>query len=274
MDMNKPRPIYYLFIATMTEFVLAVGGVIVLLAAGLGSQLPSERIGFLLAYNVIIATLVLLVLANNNGQDKKVVLKGGGLVLGHLVGLVLGGLLGLEYGGVAWAIIGAIGLYFIVGQIGSGVSFAIGAEVDRLTAPSKKSAHPNTTQLAKPKASLLFAYGAVIPALFMVAAVFLRISPFALAQYSAGLSTARVVVIALSLSSIVLAWILRKAWMAKHRKSLLSRRAGTSVIGLVLSMAPALYGFLLFCAFGISLPELGVFTVTATLASMLWVQTP
>ena len=258
----------------MTEFVLAVGAVTVLLVTGLASQLLSDRIGFLVGYNVVIATLVLLVLANNNGQDKKVILKGGGLVLGHLVGLVLGGLLGLRYGGVAWAIVGAIGLYFIVGQVGSRISFAIGTEVDRLTAPSRKPTYQNTTRLAKPKASFLFTYGAVIPALFMVAAVFLKTSAFTMAQYSGGLSTARVLAVALSLSSIVLAWLLRTAWMTKHRKSLLSRRASTSVTGLVLSLTPAVYGFLLFCAFGISLAELGVFTVTATLASMLWVQTP
>jgi uncharacterized membrane protein len=274
MDMNRPRPIYYLFIATATDFVLAVGALIILLFTGLASQLPSERIGFLLAYNAIIATLVLLMLSNNSQQDKRVILKGGGLILGHLVGLVLGGLLGLEYGGLLWGIIGAISLYFIVGQIGSGVSFAIGAEIDRITSPTKRPAYQNNMRLEKPKASLLFTYAAVIPALFMVAAVFLKISPLMVAGYSEALSTARVVVIGLSLGSILAAWSLRTVWMAQHRKSMLSRRAGVSVIGLVLCMAPALFGFLLFWAFGISLVEVGIFTATATLAAMLWVQTP
>ncbi len=191
MEIHRPRPIYYLFIATATEFVLAVGAVIALLVADLLSALPLTTIGFLLIYNTLIATLVLLMLAKNDGQDKTVIVKGGGLILGHLVGLVLGGLLGSKYGGVLWAIIGAIGLYFIIGQIGSTLSSTIGLEVDRLTAPSKKRGLQNTMQLAKPKPSYLFTYGALIPALFMAAAVFMKDAPFAVAQYPGILPSAR-----------------------------------------------------------------------------------
>jgi hypothetical protein len=274
MEIHRPRPIYYLFIATATEFVLAVGAVIALLIADLLSELPLSTIGFLLAYNALIATLVLLTLAKNDGQDKKVIVKGGGLILGHLVGLLLGGMLGSKFGGVVWAIIGAVGLYFIIGQIGSGVSFTIGAEIDRLTAPSKKATVQNTTQLARPQPSYLFTYAAVIPALFMAAAVFLKSSPVPLAQYPGILPSARIVVIALSIGSILLAWLLRTRWMIEHRKSAFSRRTGVSVIGLGLSLAPSLYGFLLFFAFGVSIVELGIFAVLSTLAGLLWVQAP
>ncbi len=274
MEIRRPRPIYYLFIASATEFVLAVGAVIALLVADLLSELPLTTIAFLLIYNTFIATLVLLMLARNDGQDKTVIVKGGGLILGHLVGLVLGGLLGSKYGGVVWAVIGAVGLYFIIGQIGSTLSSTIGLEVDRLTAPYKQPVVKNTMQLAKPKPSYLFTYGALIPAMFMAAAVFLKEAPFALAQYSGILPSARIAVIALSLGSMLLAWILRTRWMAKNHKSTFSRRTGLSLVGLGLSLAPALYGFLLFCVFGISIIELGIFAAVSTLAALLWVQTP
>ncbi len=73
---------------------------------------------------------------------------------------------------------------------------------------------------------------------------------------------------------MLLAWVLRTSWMAKNHKSTFSRRTGLSLVGLGLSLAPALYGFLLFCAFGISIVELGVFSAVSTLAALLWVQTP
>jgi hypothetical protein len=266
MEMQVPRPLYYLLVTTITQFILAIGAILIVLLTGLLGRLPWSMIAFLLAYNIIVATLVAVILTNNSLQNKKPVLKGGGLVLGHLVGLIVGGFVGSHYGGAVMAAIGAVALYFVVGWLGSKVSYAVGGELDRLSsAPTESDAEKLIRSAARRSTNTLFMYGAVIPALFLVAAIFLKSSGLAIAQYPAILPVARILLIAVSLLSVLIPWLRRSRWLGRA-----SNESRLDFAGLSLSLAPAICGFLLFVAFGMSIAELGLFAFVAAVATTTW----
>ena len=97
--MRLPRPLYYLLITTITELILVSGAVLILLPTGFLRQLPLGVLGFLLVYKTLIATIVLIIMAQKRWQENAMIVKGGGMLLGHVVGLLLGGILGGRYGG-------------------------------------------------------------------------------------------------------------------------------------------------------------------------------
>jgi hypothetical protein len=267
--MQLPRPLYFLLVTVVTQFILAIAAVIAFLPTGLLGQLPLSMIGFLLVYNIVVATLVAIILTNNSLQNKSAVIKGGGLVLGHLVGVIVGGLIGSRYGGTASAIAGAAVLYLVVGWIGSRMSVAVASYLDRQAAPPSPHDLETALRLARPNTSSLFLYGAVIPALLMAAAIFLKTSGLQVARFPAILPTARLILVVLSLFSILIPW-LRRTRSTRRRRSTFAPRSVLSLVGLGLSLAPAIYGFLLFVAFGMSFAELSLFAVVASIATTTW----
>jgi hypothetical protein len=266
LEMQKPRPVYFLLISILTQLVLAIAAFAVLLPAGLLRQLPWSVVGFLFAYNIAIATLMALMLTGNSLDNKHAVIKGDGLVLGHFVGLLLGGFAGMKFGGLAWAIGGAALLYFVFGWVGARISVTVAARLDREAAPrSQLDLQTALRRASRPSTSSLFLYGAVIPGLLMAAAVLLRSSGLPFAQYAYVLPTARTVLVVLSLISIALPWLPRRR--VAPRRGDFSRSSMLWLTGLGLSLAPAFYGFLLFVAFDMSLAELGLFAVVASMAA-------
>ncbi len=269
LEMQKPGLVYHLLVSLLTQFVLAIAAFLILLPAGLLGRLPLSMIGFLFFYNVIIATLVAVMLTGANSANKHAVVKGGGLVLGHFVGLLLGGFLGLEFGGILWAIGAAALLYFVLGWVGARISLAVAARLDREADPASPRDLQTALRLAsRPSTSSLFLYGAVIPGLLMAAAVLLRSAGLPFAQYAHVLPTARMVLVVLSLISIAIPWLPRRRVV--RRRGQLSRSSMLWLIGLGLSLAPAFYGFLLFVAFDMSLAELSLFAVVASMAATAW----
>ncbi len=266
MELTVPRPLYYFLATTITQFVLAVAAILLLLPIGLLGRLPLSAITPLLAYNIIVATLLAVVLTNNSAENKTPVLKGGGLVLGHLVGLLLGGFVGLRYGGTVAAIIGAVLGYFVLGWLGSGLCLLVGRELDWLThASTENGAEKLLHAAARRKVNSLFIYGGVIPALFLVVAIFIRNSGFLVAQYAQVLPVARIVLVALSVLSILVPWLRRLRPAARTPAG-----TGLSIAGLGLSLSPAIFGFLLFWAFGLSIVELSLFAIVAAIATTIW----
>ncbi len=269
LEMQKPGLLYHLLVSILTQLVLAIAAFAVLLPAGLLGQLPWSMIGFLSAYNIAIATLVAVMLTNASSENKHAVIKGGGLVLGHFVGLLLGGFIGLKLGGIPGAIGAAAVLYFLFGWVGSRTSLAIAAQLDREAAPASSRDLATALRYAsRPSTSSLFLYGAVIPGLLMAAAVLLRSSGLPFTQYSHVLPTARMVLVVLSLISIAIPWLPRRRVV--RRRGTLSHSSMLWLIGLGLSLAPAFYGFLLFVAFDMSLAELSLFAVVASMAATAW----
>lgn len=269
IEMQSTRPLYYLVVTTITQFILAVAAILLLLPTGLLGRLPLTMIGFLLLYNILIATLVAGILANNGSPDESAILKGGGLVLGHLVGLMLGGFAGAQYGGAIWAICGAVVLYFVVGWIGSRVSLLVAAELDFLTSAALEPQSQIQVRHRNQNTSRLFLYGAVIPLLFMAAAVLVKDSGLPVAQYAGVLPLARILLALLSIFSILIPWLRGAQWL-KRANSTLSSEPVVRFVGLSLCLAPAIFGFLLFVAFGMSIAELSLFAATASIATATW----
>jgi hypothetical protein len=268
MEMHASRPLYYFLVTIITQFILAAGAMIILLPTGLLSLLPLQMMGALMAYNVAIATFVAAIISGQQGQNERSIQQGAGLVLGHLVGLVVGGFLGSHYGGPAWAIGGAVICYFLVGWIGARISLAVGGELERLAASSEEPEQRAETRTAKHNASPLFFYGAVVPVFFMTVAMFVKTSGVIVPPYSDVLPTARIVLIVLSLCSIAIPWLRRTEWLKNAHA--LTHEPVAPIIGLGLSLAPVIYGFLLFVAFGMSMAELSVFAVAASIAATTW----
>ncbi len=269
-EMQVPRPLYHLLTTTITQIVLAMGAILILLPIGLLGHLSWSMVSILLAYNVIVATLLAVILTNRSAENKTPVLKGEGLVIGHFVGLFLGAFIGIHLGGTAIAIGSAALLYFAIGWLGSKISFAVGTELDRLASSPQESANDRLIRsAARRNMNSLFVYGAAIPAVFLLAAVFVKSSGLTFPQYPEILPTARMVLVALSLLSILIPW-LRRSHRMRHQGT---RRAGEWAVffaGLGLALAPAICGFVVFVASGMSITELSLFALAASLAVTTW----
>jgi hypothetical protein len=180
--------------------------------------------------------------------------------------LLLGGILGGRYGGILWAIVGAISLYFLTGRIGAKISSALGSQLDRRFFPKEEA---ESISRVRPTGLLLIVYGAVVPALFVLIAIALNRYAVPTSEYSEVLSTARIVVILLSLFSIVLPWLLGSRRL-KPATSAIARENAIFILGIGLSITPVVYGFFLFIVFGASIVELSIFAVVSSLTAILW----
>ncbi len=270
MEMSLPRTLYYFLVTVVTQLVLGVLALLILLPTGLLDRLPWSMIVFVLGYNVIVATLAAVMLTNRSIQNKPAMLKGDGLVLGHLVGLMLGGFIGLRYDGVIGTLIAACALYFILGWIGARISITVGSELDRRATPAyQTSAEKLVRAAADRRTPSLFIFSGVIPALFLIAAIFLKSYGFPVGQYPKVLPAARMLLIALSVLCILIPW-LRRGRGAPAQSPLHSRASILAAVGTALSLAPAVYGFFLFVGFGMSIAELSVFALAASIASTTW----
>ena len=270
MTMTVPRPLHHFLISGITQFILLIASVLVLLPTGILFQLPLGMLGALFLYNVLIATLVAIVLTSHSLENKPAVTKGAGLVIGHFVGLVLGAFIGSKYGGTLWAILGAGGLYFIVGWVGSRISVAADLELEKLGTPRWQSDSEKLIRASQQRnRPAWFVYGAIVPAFLLVAAIFVKIAGLPVGPYARVLPMARILIAALSLISILIPWLRRTRWMHR-RQDAFARSSVLALIGLALSLAPAFYGFLLYIAFGLSITELILFALTASIATVTW----
>ncbi len=270
MTMTIPRPLYHFLVSGITQFVLLIAAALLLLPTGLLLQLPLATLGIIFLYNVIIATLVAIVLTNNSLENQPAVIKGAGLILGHLVGLTLGAFLGSRYGGTLGAILGGVLLYFVVGWFGSRISIAAAAELEKLSTPRWKNDQEKLLRASvRRKRPAWLVYGATVPALLLAAAMFVKVAGLPVGAYASVLPVARTVIAVLSLISIMVPWLRRTRWM-QHRQEALAHSSILALVGLALSLSPAFYGFLLYVAFGLSITELVLFALTASIATVTW----
>jgi hypothetical protein len=254
----------------ITELILVSSAVLILLPTGFLSQLPLDIFGYILVYKTVIAAIVVIIIGRNRWTERLNIVKGGGLLLGHVVGLLLGGILGGRYGGIFWGIVGIVVLYLLVGRIGAKISFAIGSQLDRLSSPTEQVDADNTIRSIRPNALLLSLYGIIVPTLFVLVAVLLNSSGVPVSEYSASLPVARIVVITLSSISIFTPWLLRTRWKMKPITNVVSQENAIFILGMGLSVVPAVYGFFLYLVFSASIVELSIFAVVSSIAVILW----
>jgi hypothetical protein len=207
--MISPRPLYHFLVIATTQFVLIVAAIFVLLPTGLLVQLPWRMLGILFSYNIIVATLLAVLLTNCSLQNEPAVTKGAGLILGHLVGLFLGAFLGSKYGGLLWGLAGGAALYFVVGWIGSKISTAAAAVLEKLAPPRRESDVERLIRSAPRNRPSWTVYGAAIPALFLAAAMLVKTAGWPLGQYANVLPSAGTAIAVLSLISIMIQWLRR-----------------------------------------------------------------
>ena len=271
LTIRIPQPLYFFIVIVITELILVSGALLILLPTGFLKQLPLDIFGYVIIYKTIIAIIVVIIMGRNRWAERQNILKGGGLLLGHVVGMLLGGSLGVRYGGGFWGLLGAVVLYLLVGRIGMKVSFAIGNQLDRLSSPTEQVDADSTIRSIRPSALLLSLYGIIAPALFVLIAVLISSSGVPVSEYSESLLTARIVVITLSLISITLPWLLRTRWKIKPvTNNVVSQENAIFILGMAFSVAPVIYGFFLFLVFGVSVIELSIFAVASSLALILW----
>jgi hypothetical protein len=265
-----PNLVYYALVVITTKLILVSGAAILLLPTGVLSRSPLGIIGFLLVYKIIIAIAAVAFVAHKKRQEHSVILGAAGLVLGRFVGLLLGGFLGFTYGGTIGGVVGIIAFSFLVGRLGSKISLMIGKWLDQFTSPATDPATAIEVVWARPNAWFVIIYAVIVPALLVVLSVFFKSSGISTSQYPADLPTARIVIVALSLVSACMPWLLRARLRAKAPSNPRALESSIFIVGMGLSMAPAIYGFFLFLGFGASVPEMVVFAGASSAATAIW----
>lgn len=271
---NEKRTIspllYYLLTAGLTNLVFVAGGAIVYILLAPPLKLDPILMGVIfciLLQKSLIVGYVIYSFHKQGRLDKAQGTKFIGFYPGRFYGLFIGALIGFQFAKGIGALIGAVIFYFIGRWIGFRVGFAIGRILDR----NVPMAEMPVKVAEKPllfKRLFVIAYMVVFPLLMMLTGLLLVINHIQfLPRLSPNtLSTARIVVIAVSIFSLVAPWFIRSRIAQKQFQNLMFDPLW---LGLALSVAPGLYGFLLF-TLGASIIELGIFAVVSSLAVIIW----
>lgn len=189
-----------------------------------------------------------------------------GFYFGRLFGLLIGAFLGSKIAGGIGALIGAIAFYFLGRWIGFKVGFVVGRLLDK-NLPVADISEKVVPQPSPSKRLFFIIYAAIFPWLMLLLGLFFKFNHIQLPSSSPNtLLTARIIVIALSLFSLVTPWFIQSRM---SQKQIPNSAFSLFWIGFGLSFAPVLYGFFLFIL-GASLFELGVFAFVSSLAAIIW----
>jgi hypothetical protein len=84
------------------------------------------------------------------------------------------------------------------------------------------------------------------------------------------LPVSRIVVIVFSIFSVCAPWLLKSRWISKYQAMTSSPESIVYWLGLVFSIVPSIYGFILFLAMGASIIELCFYSVVSSTAAIIW----
>lgn len=267
---HAPRLLFYPGIIILTELILVSIGAILLLPTGALNPTFAGVLGFVLAFKTLIACIVAILAVRNRWAGGSKVLAVTGHLEGRVVGLLAGGILGAKYAGWIGAVAGAIGLYFLGARIGSKISLAIGNRMGLLGGTSQAAEPPVALPSSRLKAWLGLGIGVILPLLLFASSLFLHRAGYRAQEYAQALPTARLIVIALSIGTVLIAWLIRWRARVKSWGQAGSLELPVFFIGAGASMAPALYGQLLFMAFGASMLEVLAFTLVSCTSGIAW----
>ena len=192
-------------------------------------------------------------------------MKGFGLFQGRLGGLFVGGMAGFEIGNGIGAILGALIFYFLGLWIGPKVSKEIANWIER----NYDVLEVQTDQVA-PKERGIFpsAYVLLFPFVFVIFGFLLKGIPIDVDFDPQYLPVARIVAVMFSLLTIgSLYWI--KYLMVREMKIKETPAIDLLFIGTFFSVAPMIYGFILFLI-GASLFEFIIFAGVSEIAGIIW----
>jgi hypothetical protein len=202
-----------------------------------------------------------------------------GLYLGRFFGIIIGGFIGyevadtLKQSNLIGFVIGALAFYFAGRWIGSKISTLIGAQLDKvLFIPESQT----TVNIVDTKSTSRFAsigfilYGVILPFLLVIIGLLMNYFEVPIGYLPELFHVSRIVVIVFSIFSISAPWLLKSRWISKYQTMTSSSESIVYLLGLVFSIVPAIYGFVLFLAMGASIVELCFYAVVSSIAATIW----
>jgi hypothetical protein len=272
---NEKRTIspllYYLLTAGLTNLIFVVVGAVVVVLLSPTLKLDTILVGviiFVLLQKSLIVGYVTYSFHKQGRFDKVSGTRVIGFYFGRLFGLLIGAFIGSKIGGGIGALIGAIAFYFLGRWIGFKVGFVVGRLLDK-NLPVADLSEKVVARPSPSKRLFFVAYAAIFPLLMLLLASFFKFNHIQLPNSPANtLPTARIIVIALSIFSLVAPWFIQRRM---SQKQIPNSAFSLFWIGLALSFAPVIYGFFLFIL-GASILELGVFAVASSLAAIIWIR--
>lgn len=271
--------LYFILISSLTNLVFLIIGMVglALLSVKL-SGLGLLIIIFLLVWKGALVGFVSW-FSHKKANNKDFLVKFIGIYLGRFFGIVLGGFLGyevadtLKLSNLIGFVIGALAFYFAGRWIGSKTSILIGAQLDKILSIPESQA---TLNIADTKSTRRFAsmgvilYGVILPFLLVIIGLLMNYFEVPIGYLPELLSVSRIVVIVFSVFSISAPWLLKSRWISKYQTMTSSPESIVYWLGLVFSIVPAIYGFVLFLAMGASIVELCFYAIVSSIAAIIW----
>ncbi len=217
--------------------------------------------------------------SHKKANNKDFLIKFIGVYLGRFFGIILGGFLGyeianaLKQSNLIGFVIGALAFYFAGRWMGSKISILIGAQLDKFLSIPEPQATVNIadTKLTSRFASMGFIlYGVIFPFLLVIIGLLMNYFEVPIGYLPELLPVSRIVVIVFSVVSISTPWLLKSQWISKYQTMASSPESIVYWLGLVFSIVPAIYGFVLFLAMGASIIEFCFYAVASSIAAIIW----
>jgi hypothetical protein len=272
--------LYYIILSSVTSIVFILAGVI-------GFIFSSLRITDSFAIIIISALLiwkgaivgVVTWFFHKNSHKKDFAVKFIGLYLGRFYGIFIGGFLGariaslLKQAETIGFIVGALAFYFAGRWIGSKISVAIDDQLDKVfsileTQEPEKIGNKKSTNRFTFIAFIL--YSVVLPLLFVIIGLLINYFDIPIGYLTELLPISRIIVIVLSIFSICSPWLIKNRWLVIYQSMTTSPESIIYWLGLIFSIIPAVYGFILFIAMGASIIELCFYAVVSSIAAIFW----
>jgi len=280
---NERKPIssllYFILISSLTNLTFLVAGIALL--ALFSFQLTGfalQIIIFLLLWKGGLVGLVAW-FSHKKAYNKEFLVKFVGIYLGRFFGIFVGGFLGarisnmLKQADIIGFIVGALAFYFAGRWIGSKVSVLIGEQLDKVFYISET---PESEKIADVKSANRFTliafilYSVVLPLLFVIIGLLINYFDIPIGYLTELLPISRIVVIAFSIFSVCSPWLMKNRWLTKFQTTTSSPESVIYWLGLVFSIVPVVYGFILFIAMGASIIELCFYAAVSSIAAIIW----
>lgn len=264
-----PLPVYYLLTASLINLVYVMLGTLVFILLSPKPKVDSILIViiiFVLLQKSLIIGWVTYSAQKQAKVDKVSGTKFIGFYFGRFFGLFFGAFLGYQIAKGIGAIIGAVCFYLIGRPVGAKLGFFIGQLLDK-NLPVVDSQEQVIASTSPSKKIFASVYIAFFPWLMVFLALFFKYNDIQIGNpYIDLLPIARIVVIALTLISLVIPWLIQGHIPQNQTPNSIFNAFW---LGLGFSAAPVIYGFFLF-TMGASILELGVFAVISSLAAIIW----
>lgn len=271
--------LYFILISSFTNLVfLLIGAVGLALFSVKLSGFGLIIIIFLLVWKGALVGFVSW-FSHKRAYNKVLLIKFIGIYLGRFFGIIIGGFLGyeiadaLKLSNLIGFIIGVLVFYFAGRWIGSKISTLIGTQLDKVLSIPESQA---TVNVADTKSTSRFAtigfilYSVLLPFLLVIIGLLMDLFEVPIGYLPELLPVSRIVVIIFSAFSISAPWLLKSRWMGKYQTITSSPESIVYWLGLVFSIVPAIYGFVLFLAMGASIVELCFSAIVSSIAAIIW----